>query len=164
MFDASPFAYTEYVAGLKRTLDKMPWDRVEQVVDVLDAARLAGHQVFIFGNGGSASTASHMACDLGKNTVMPGTPRLRTLSLNDNMALFSALGNDYGYENVFVEQLHNLVDTGDVVVAISASGNSQNVGQSQWGFAGLPAGPWQRLSIMPLWPRMIVSNRWRTST
>lgn len=127
MFDASPFAYAEYVAGLKRTLDKMPWDRVEQVVDVLDAARLAGHQVFIFGNGGSASTASHMACDLGKNTVMPGTPRLRTLSLNDNMALFSALGNDYGYENVFVEQLHNLVDTGDVVVAISASGNSQNV-------------------------------------
>lgn len=127
MFDAAPFAYAEYVAGLKRTLDKMPWALVEQVVDVLDAARLAGHQVFIFGNGGSASTASHMACDLGKNTVMPGTPRLRTLSLNDNMALFSALGNDYGYENVFVEQLHNLVDAGDVVVAISASGNSANV-------------------------------------
>ena len=121
------FAYTEYVAQLKRTLDRMPWERLEQIVDLLDAARLAGHQVFIFGNGGSASTASHMACDLGKNTVMPGTPRLRTLSLNDNMALFSALGNDYGYENVFVEQLHNLVDTGDVVIAISASGNSPNV-------------------------------------
>lgn len=127
MLDAIPFAYTEYVAGLKRTLDKMPWERVDQVVDVLDQARLAGHQVFIFGNGGSASTASHMACDLGKNTVMPGTPRLRTLSLNDNMAVFSALGNDYGYENVFVEQLHNLVDAGDVVIAISASGNSMNV-------------------------------------
>ena len=127
MLTAVPFAYAEYVANLKRTLDKMPWDRLEQVVDVLDAARLAGHQVFIFGNGGSASTASHMACDLGKNTVMPGTPRLRTLSLNDNMALFSALGNDYGYENVFVEQLHNLVDAGDVVIAISASGNSSNV-------------------------------------
>jgi D-sedoheptulose 7-phosphate isomerase len=127
MLNTVPFAYTEYVANLKRTLDKMPWERVEQVVDVLDAARLGGHQVFIFGNGGSASTASHMACDLGKNTVMPGTPRLRTLSLNDNMALFSALGNDYGYENVFVEQLHNLVDTGDVVIAISASGNSPNV-------------------------------------
>lgn len=121
------FTYSEYVAQLKRTLDRMPWERMEQIVDLLDAARLAGHQVFIFGNGGSASTASHMACDLGKNTVMPGTPRLRTLSLNDNMALFSALGNDYGYENVFVEQLHNLVDTGDVVIAISASGNSPNV-------------------------------------
>ncbi len=127
MLDAAPFAYAEYVAGLKRTLDNLPWERVERVVDVLDAARLAGSRVFIFGNGGSASTASHMACDLGKNTVMPGTPRLRTLSLNDNMALFSALGNDYGYENVFVEQLHNLVDTGDVVIAISASGNSPNV-------------------------------------
>lgn len=126
MYDA-PFSYTDYVADLKRTLDRMPWERVDEVVDVLDAARLAGHQVFIFGNGGSASTASHMACDLGKNTVMPGTPRLRTLSLNDNMALFSALGNDYGYENVFVEQLHNLVDAGDVVIAISASGNSPNV-------------------------------------
>lgn len=123
----APFSYTDYVADLKRTLDKMPWTRVEEIVEVLDAARLAGHQVFIFGNGGSASTASHMACDLGKNTVMPGTPRLRTLSLNDNMALFSALGNDYGYENVFVEQLHNLVDAGDVVIAISASGNSPNV-------------------------------------
>lgn len=123
----APFSYTDYIADLKLTLDKMPWERVEEVVDVLDAARLAGHQVFIFGNGGSASTATHMACDLGKNTVMPGTPRLRTLSLNDNMALFSALGNDYGYENVFVEQLHNLVDAGDVVIAISASGNSANV-------------------------------------
>jgi len=70
MLDAAPFAYAEYVAGLKRTLDKLPWERVERVVDVLDAARLAGHRVFIFGNGGSASTASHMACDLGKNTVM----------------------------------------------------------------------------------------------
>jgi D-sedoheptulose 7-phosphate isomerase len=123
----APFSYIDYVTDLKRTLDRLPWDRVEEVVDVLDAARMAGRQVFIFGNGGSASTASHMACDLGKNTVMPGTPRLRTLSLNDNMALFSALGNDYGYENVFVEQLHSLVDAGDVVIAISASGNSPNV-------------------------------------
>jgi D-sedoheptulose 7-phosphate isomerase len=68
-----------------------------------------------------------MACDLGKNTVVPGAPRLRVLSLNDNMALFSALSNDYGYENVFAEQLDSLVNTGDVVVAISASGNSPNV-------------------------------------
>jgi D-sedoheptulose 7-phosphate isomerase len=127
MSHIATFDYKDYVAGLKRTLDRMPWDRVDRIVDLLDTARLAGHQVFIFGNGGSASTASHMACDLGKNTVMPGTPRLRTLSLNDNMALFSALGNDYGYENVFVEQLHNLVDAGDVVIAISASGNSLNV-------------------------------------
>jgi D-sedoheptulose 7-phosphate isomerase len=124
---ARPFAYAEYVAGLTRSLDKMPWDRVEQVLDVIDAARLAGRQVFVFGNGGSASTATHMACDLSKNTAMAGTPRLRTLALNDNMALFSALGNDMGYENVFAEQLLTLVNPGDVVIAISASGNSPNV-------------------------------------
>ena len=121
------FAYAEYVAGIKRTLDTLPWARVDQVLDVLDAARLAGRKVFVFGNGGSASTASHMACDLGKNTAMDGTPRLRTLALNDNMALFSALANDLGYESVFAEQLATLVDAGDVVIAISASGNSPNV-------------------------------------
>jgi D-sedoheptulose 7-phosphate isomerase len=121
------FAYADYAAGIKRTLDKMPWERVEQVLDVLDEARLAGRKVFVFGNGGSASTATHMACDLSKNTAMPGTPRLRTLALNDNMALFSALGNDLGYESVFAEQLATLVDPGDVVIAISASGTSPNV-------------------------------------
>jgi D-sedoheptulose 7-phosphate isomerase len=68
-----------------------------------------------------------MACDLTKNTAMPGTPRLKTIALNDNMALFSALGNDLGYENVFAEQLATLVNPGDVVIAISASGNSPNV-------------------------------------
>lgn len=124
---AEPFAYAEYAAGLKRTLDTMSWERVEQVLDVIDAARLAGRQVFVFGNGGSATTATHMACDLSKNTAMPGTPRLRTIALNDNMALFSALGNDLGYENVFAEQLETLVNAGDVVIAISASGNSPNV-------------------------------------
>jgi D-sedoheptulose 7-phosphate isomerase len=122
-----PFAYADYVTGLTRTLDKLPWDRVERVLDVLDEARLAGQQVFVFGNGGSASTATHMAADLSKNTAMPGTPRLRTLSLNDNMALFSALGNDLGYESVFAEQLRTLLRVGDVVIAISASGNSPNV-------------------------------------
>jgi D-sedoheptulose 7-phosphate isomerase len=122
-----PFAYADYVAGLKRTLDKLPWERVERVLDVLDEARLAGRQVFVFGNGGSASTATHMAADLSKNTAMPRTPRLRTLSLNDNMALFSALGNDLGYESVFAEQLRTLLQVGDVVIAISASGNSPNV-------------------------------------
>jgi len=121
------FAYAEYVAGIKRTLDTLPWARVDQVLDVLDAARLGGRKVFVFGNGGSASTASHMACDLSKNTALPGAPRLRTLALNDNMALFSALGNDLGYESVFAEQLATLVDAGDVVIAISASGNSPNV-------------------------------------
>lgn len=127
MYTQRTYPYEEYVSGLKQTLDALPWGKVEQVVDLLDEARREGRTVFVFGNGGSASTATHMACDLSKNTAMPGQPRLRCLSLNDNMALFSALGNDCGYENVFAEQLSTLVRAGDVVVAISASGNSPNV-------------------------------------
>jgi D-sedoheptulose 7-phosphate isomerase len=157
---STPFAYADYVAGIQRTLDRMGWERVEQVVDVLDAARLAGRQVFIFGNGGSASTATHMACDLSKSTAMPGTPRLRTQALNENMALFSALGNDMGYENVFAEQLATLVDAGDVVIAISASGNSLNVlkaigvaterGATTIGLSGYDGGKLAKLVDFPI--------------
>jgi D-sedoheptulose 7-phosphate isomerase len=119
--------YREYAAQVKDTLDRLPWSKVQTVVQMLYAAWLDGRQVFVMGNGGSASTASHMACDLGKNTAIAGQPRLRVMSLNDNMALFSAHSNDNGYENVFAEQLATFVQPGDVVVAISASGNSPNV-------------------------------------
>ncbi|MBK8047609.1 MAG: SIS domain-containing protein [Anaerolineales bacterium] len=122
-----PYPYQDYVAGLKQALDLLPFQVIDHVVELLDQARREGRQVFVFGNGGSASTATHMACDLGKNTIVPGMPRLRVLSLNDNVALFSALSNDCGYENVFAEQLSSLVQRGDIVVAISASGNSPNV-------------------------------------
>jgi D-sedoheptulose 7-phosphate isomerase len=119
--------FGQYVNQVKETLDRVPWSRVEQVVDILYAAWRHGRQVYVMGNGGSASTASHMACDLGKNTALPGTPRLRVMSLNDNMATFSAHSNDNGYEHVFAEQLANFLRAGDVVIAISASGNSPNV-------------------------------------
>lgn len=119
--------YREYVAELKKTLDQLPLQKIEQIVDLLFATWLADKQVFVMGNGGSASTASHMACDLGKNTAIPGVRRVRVMSLNDNMALFSAHANDNGYENVFAEQLSNFLYAGDVVIAISASGNSPNV-------------------------------------
>jgi D-sedoheptulose 7-phosphate isomerase len=79
------------------------------------------------GNGGSASTASHFVCDLSKNTRRDGWPRFKVIGLSDNMAAFSAYGNDEGYENVFCEQLANLLLPDDIVIAISASGNSRNV-------------------------------------
>ncbi|HZA01798.1 MAG TPA: SIS domain-containing protein, partial [Hyphomicrobiaceae bacterium] len=79
------------------------------------------------GNGGSASTATHFACDLSKATIVQGRARLRVTSLTDNVALLTAWANDTSYENVFAEQLANLLNPGDVVVAISASGNSPNV-------------------------------------
>lgn len=119
--------YRNYIADVQRTLGLLPWELIEEMVEQLHRARLSGKQIFIIGNGGSAATASHFACDLGKNIVVPHLPRLRVQSLTDNMAIFSACANDYGYESVFAEQLANLVQPGDIVIAISASGNSPNV-------------------------------------
>ncbi|MBW7884358.1 MAG: SIS domain-containing protein [Caldilineaceae bacterium] len=119
--------YRQYAAELKETLDHIPWLAVNEVVDHVFTAWVEQRQVFIMGNGGSASTATHMACDLSKNTAVPGHPRLRALALNDNMALFSALANDCGYENVFRDQLLTYLNPKDVVIGISASGNSPNV-------------------------------------
>ncbi len=117
----------DYISTLQLTMDQLPRQAIADVVDLLQQARTKGNQVFILGNGGSASTASHFACDLAKNTRQEGQPHFRVIGLTDNMAMFSALANDEGYENVFSEQLASLVRPGDIVIAISASGNSKNV-------------------------------------
>jgi D-sedoheptulose 7-phosphate isomerase len=117
----------EYISTLQLTMDQLPRQLIGAVIDLLQQARMKGSQVFILGNGGSASTASHFACDLAKNTRQDGLPHFRVIGLTDNMAMFSALANDEGYENVFSEQLAGLVRPGDIVIAISASGNSKNV-------------------------------------
>jgi D-sedoheptulose 7-phosphate isomerase len=117
----------KYLEDLRLCLSRLPVDEILRVIETLHAARFAGRQVFVIGNGGSAATASHFACDLGKGTSRPGLPRFRVIALTDNMATFSAYANDVGYECVFVEQLANLLRPGDVVVGISGSGNSTNV-------------------------------------
>ena len=117
----------DYISTLQLTMDQLPHQLIAEVIDLLQQARRKGSQVFILGNGGSASTASHFACDLAKNTRREGLPHFRVIGLTDNMAMFSALANDEGYENVFSEQLASLVRPGDIVIAISASGNSKNV-------------------------------------
>lgn len=116
-----------YLEQLRTTISNLPVEGIEKAINVLHRTRLSGQQVFIMGNGGSASTSTHFVCDLAKNTAYPDLPGFRVIGLSDNMAIFSALGNDNGYENVFVEQLRNLVRKGDVVIAISTSGNSENV-------------------------------------
>jgi D-sedoheptulose 7-phosphate isomerase len=116
-----------YIATLQLTMDQLPHQLIADVIDLLQQARRQGSQVFILGNGGSASTASHFVCDLAKNTRQEGLPHFRVIGLTDNMAMFSALANDEGYENVFSGQLVSLVRPGDIVIAISASGNSKNV-------------------------------------
>ena len=118
---------TTYIDELQQTLDHLPKDLIAQVINVLHDARMKGKQVFIMGNGGSASTASHFVCDLAKNTRKDNLPHYRVIGLTDNMEIFSAYANDEGYENVFAKQLINLINPGDVVIGISASGNSPNV-------------------------------------
>lgn len=116
-----------YIEGLQKTLDQLPEDRINQVIDLMHTARMERRQVFIMGNGGSASTASHFVCDLGKNTRTGSLPNYKVIGLTDNMAIFSALANDEGYDSVFAQQLTSFVQAGDVVVGISASGKSPNV-------------------------------------
>jgi D-sedoheptulose 7-phosphate isomerase len=118
---------SEYINDLQQVLLRLPKEPIYQVVDVLHEARLNDRQVFILGNGGSASTASHFACDLAKNTRIPGWPSFRVLPFTDNMALMTAYANDEGYENVFSQQLACFVRAADIVIGISTSGNSPNV-------------------------------------
>ena len=118
---------TSYISVLQDTVGKLPVDPIARVVETLQNARLEGRKVFVMGNGGSASTANHFVCDLAKNTRHDSLPHFRVIGLTDNMAIFSAYANDEGYENVFAAQLANLVEAEDVVIAISASGNSANV-------------------------------------
>jgi D-sedoheptulose 7-phosphate isomerase len=113
----------ELHAAMQQTLSQ-PLDRA---VEMLRDARARGATIFFCGNGGSASTASHFACDLGKNTVHPVKGRFRTVALVDNVAAITAWGNDNGYDQIFVEQARNLMRPGDVLVAVSGSGNSPNV-------------------------------------
>ena len=116
-----------YIDGLTAAIDDLPRDRLEALGETLLRAYRNNKQVFTIGNGGSSSTASHMAADLAKNTIGPNMRRFRITSLNDNAAIVTALANDLGYEHVFSEQLMNLIRAGDVLIVVSASGNSPNV-------------------------------------
>lgn len=116
-----------YISTLQQTMDRLPQAAIADAIHALQRARMQGSQIFIMGNGGSASTASHFVCDLAKNTRFDGLPHFRAIGLADNIEIFSAYANDEGYENVFSQQLFNLIRPGDIVIAISASGNSKNV-------------------------------------
>ena len=121
----APFAkaYADYLGDLFKTLD---FGKVAEFMSVVLAARERGSRVFFVGNGGSAATASHFANDFAIGTRCPEKP-FKAVSLTDNVAQLTAIGNDEGYEQLFVKQLEVLMEKGDVVVAISASGNSPNV-------------------------------------
>jgi len=115
--------YLGETRGVMARLDTALVDRIsEQIWQAYEQDRT----VYLFGNGGSAALASHLACDLAKGTAANGRRRLRAVSLNDNAALVTALANDHEYAEIFAEQLHH-IEPGDVALAISSSGNSPNV-------------------------------------
>ena len=142
----------EHIKRTVELLEKTDLDAVSALVDKLYEAYREGSRVFICGNGGSAATASHFSEDLAKSTINDHTvqKRLRVSSLTDSVPFISALGNDWGYDTIFREQLVTNAEEGDVLIAISGSGNSPNVVSAvQWasenglftaGFSGFNGG------------------------
>ncbi len=117
----------DYLKAQQSAHSSIPIDAVAVVIERFRAALQEDRQIFVFGNGGSAANASHFATDLGKGASDKLAKRFRVLSLNDNVSWMTALGNDYAYEDVFVRQLMNYAKPGDLVLAMSVSGNSPNV-------------------------------------
>ena len=115
--------YLDHLCEVLRTIDVKA---IEEFIDVLLKARDSGNTIFFLGNGGSAATSSHFANDIAVGTRSTGKP-FRAISLTDNVAVITAIANDYSYEDIFAFQLKYLIHKGDVVVGISASGNSPNV-------------------------------------
>ena len=117
----------QYIQLLIKELNSISAERISEISTALYNARKNKKRVFVFGNGGSAATASHMASDFSKNTRQPEQLRLKAISLVDSLDELTAYANDEGYENVFSEPLLSLAEAGDIAIAISGSGNSPNV-------------------------------------
>lgn len=120
-----------YFQEINRSLQLLEISKIKQAIDMLFYAYRNDKKIFILGNGGAASTSSHMACDLSKGTVTRAydnkEKRFRVISLTDNVSIMTAYANDLSFDDVFMQQLRNLVEKDDVVVAISASGDSENI-------------------------------------
>ena len=116
-----------YFASIKSCIDLLDKKEIEQFVKILINARENGRTIFIMGNGGSATTASHFACELNKGASYNQEKRFKVVCLNDSISTILAYSNDVDFETVFVEQLKNLMSKDDVVIGISSSGNSKNI-------------------------------------
>ena len=116
-----------YIEAEKAALDSIPIEKVESIILKLKEAHAKGRKIFLFGNGGSASNASHFATDLGKGSSDVLGKRFKVLSLNDNVSWMTAIGNDYSYEDVYLRQLENYGQAGDIALTMSVSGSSPNL-------------------------------------
>ncbi len=154
-----------YLSEMKKVADDISVDDIDKVVGLLFDAWKRGRQVFVCGNGGSASTATHFACDLSKTTIVEGKRRFKAYCLNDNIPLMSALINDEGFDNLFYEQLKNLFQEGDVLICISVHGGAGKNKAGLWsqnllkamkyardmkgktiGFSGFDGGPMKEIA------------------
>src|SRR5437016_6044215 len=118
----------DYFQAISDIIPRLPYATIEQIAAIMTQAVAEGRTIFVFGNGGSAATASHVVCDLGKTAIHHAQSRRpKVIALTDNVPLMTAWANDEGYEHVFSEQLKNFVAPGDVVFALSCSGDSPNV-------------------------------------
>lgn len=149
-----------YIAKTLEMAGKLQLSDISNIIDILDKTRKKRKQVFVCGNGGSAATASHFAVDLGKGASFGREPRFKIICLNDNTPWITALGNDISYDRIFVEQLKNFASEGDVLVAISGSGNSPNIIEAvEWantselitlGLTGRPGGKLGQMAKCPV--------------
>lgn len=154
-----------YLSEMKNVIEDISVGDLDKVVELLLDAWERGNQVFTCGNGGSASTATHFACDLSKTTIVEGKKRFRAYCLNDNVPLMTALINDEGFDNLFYEQLKGRFQQGDVLICISVHGGagkdkaalwSQNLlkamkyakdmGGKTIGFSGFNGGPMKEIA------------------
>lgn len=118
---------TRYLNLLQSLLAEISVEQIDSVLEVFERAYRDDRTIFICGNGGSASTASHWVCDFSKGTVAPNGKRMRMICLGDNLPMLTAYANDVNYESVFAEPVRTFVRSQDVVVLLTASGNSPNM-------------------------------------
>jgi D-sedoheptulose 7-phosphate isomerase len=117
----------KYLEELIKSLNKLPLDKIDEVVKLLRKAYITGHYIFVMGNGGSAATASHFVCDFAKGSSIKGKKKFKVIALTDNVPLMTAWGNDASYDEIFSAQLEPLLQKDDLVIVFTASGNSKNI-------------------------------------
>ncbi len=114
----------QFLSEMKSIIDMLDRDKVDQIIEAMYETWANGNRMYLMGNGGSASTASHLVNDFGKCTALPGKKRFKVMGLTDNPALITALVNDNGFDNLYSEQLLNFIEPGDALVGFSAHGGS----------------------------------------
>lgn len=154
----------QYIEDLKKLLDTFPHEQFEQLIGAMLDSCEKGNRIFVMGNGGSAATASHWICDINKGCCFDSALKFRMMCLNDSISTMLAYANDLSYEDVFVEQLKNFFEPGDLVIGISGSGNSQNVlkaidyanqnGGTTAGLCGYSGGKLYEMVHIPIWVRI----------